>query len=212
MSFGKQGIVGTALAGICVLALTVPAGARTSGPKRSQVDEIIVHATGGPSCRRGKVVFSAAGDLERMARFFARNPVVSIHYIIGRDGQVAASVPEDEVARHTRDNNDRSIGIELINGGDGREPYPAEQVDRLVKLVRDVMARWRVPAAEVKGHDDVDHSTFRCGGEVVRRKQDPGPRFPWAEVRQRLRAADAGRPMGVGAGPGAAERQGRVQR
>ncbi|MEZ5855926.1 MAG: peptidoglycan recognition family protein [Hyphomicrobiaceae bacterium] len=185
-------------------ALALPAAARTSGPKRTVVSEIIVHATGGPSCQRGRVVFSPPGDLDRMQRFFARNRVVSIHYIVGRDGRIAASVPEDEVARHTRDNNDHSIGIELINAGDGHEPFPQAQVDALIRLVGEVRRRWRVPIAQVKGHDDVDNSTFRCGGREVRRKQDPGPRFPWALVRARLKAADMGHPAAVGAGATAA--------
>lgn len=163
------------------------AGAR--GQKRTEVHQIIVHATGGPFCERGRVRFSPAGTVEGIKRFFERSSSVSIHYIVGPDGEVARSVPEDEVAFHPRDQNEDSIGIELINAGDGEEPYPQAQVDALVKLVASIRRRWNIPLSAVKGHEDVDRSTFVCGGEEVRRKQDPGPLFPWDRVRRNLEVA-----------------------
>lgn len=179
------------IAALCVSTLApadAEAGAR--GQKRDTVTEIIVHATGGPSCRNGQVVFSPAGDVATMKRFFERSGGVSIHYIVGRDGEVARSVPETEVAVHTRGNNERSIGIELINSGDGREEYSPAQIAALAKLIRGVQQRWRIPITAIKGHDDVDQSTFTCAGRQVRRKQDPGPRFPWESFRKELGVAE----------------------
>ena len=131
---------------------TDAAVAKGRGPKRDTVREIIIHATGGPSCQRGEIVFSPAGDVDRMRRFFEASPHVSIHYIVGRDGEVAASVPETEVAFHVVGRNDESIGIELINAGDGLDPYPARQIDALATLVQAIRQRWSVPLADVKGH------------------------------------------------------------
>jgi N-acetyl-anhydromuramyl-L-alanine amidase AmpD len=172
-----------------------PTDAGTRGPKRRTVSEIIVHATGGPVCQGGRVRFTPAGDLERMQRFFAASPVVSIHYIVGRDGRVAASVPEDEVAVHTRGHNERAIGIELINAGDGSEPYPDEQMQALARLIHQVRTRWGIALIDIKGHDEVDHSTFICAGRTVRRKQDPGPKFPWNELRIDLILAETEAPV-----------------
>lgn len=168
--------------------------AKARGAKRSTVTEIIVHATGGPSCQGGRVVFSPAGDLQRMKRFFEASAQVSIHYIVDRDGTVAASVPEDEIAAHTIGRNEQSIGIELINAGDGVDPYPPEQVAALARLVHTIRKRWSIPLAEVKGHAEVDHTTFQCGGRSVRRKQDPGSLFPWDRLRLGLLAAEADAP------------------
>ncbi|MDX2154913.1 MAG: N-acetylmuramoyl-L-alanine amidase [Hyphomicrobiaceae bacterium] len=180
-----------------VLAVALPcaADAASRGPKRTAVTEVIVHATGGPYCLGGKVRYSNAGDVGLMKRFFERSRVVAIHYIVGRDGTVAASVPETEIANHTRDNNDGSIGIELINAGDGIDEYPEAQVTALARLVADIRKRWKVPLAQVKGHDHVDQSTFSCGGRLVRRKQDPGPRFPWQRLRDELVAAERAVPV-----------------
>ena len=181
-------------AAITLALASADADARGRGAKRSKVSEIIVHATGGPFCRGGQVAFSPSGTGPSIKRFFEANGTVSIHYIVDRDGQVLKSVPEDEVAIHAVDHNDRSIGIELINAGDGREPYPEVQVHALAQLIRGIQARWRIPLAEVKGHEDVDKSTFECGGKSVRRKQDPGPRFPWDRFRLQLLSAEVGEP------------------
>lgn len=183
--------LGALIAILAAAAVATEAAARARGPKRQVVSEIIVHATGGPFCRGGQVVFSPAGTVAAMRRFFEASNQVSIHYIIGPDGEVARSVPEDEVAIHTVGRNDASVGIELINAGDGRAPYPPAQIEALVKVVRSVQQRWRVPLAAVVGHEDLDVSTFSCGGRLVRRKQDPGPLFPWERLRRELLAGAA---------------------
>ncbi|MEL6373180.1 MAG: hypothetical protein AAFR04_04375 [Pseudomonadota bacterium] len=56
-------------AGLVLAASLIPspADAGTRGKKRQHVREIIVHATGGPSCRRGRVHFSAPGTLDHRA-------------------------------------------------------------------------------------------------------------------------------------------------
>jgi N-acetyl-anhydromuramyl-L-alanine amidase AmpD len=165
--------------------------ARARGARRDAVAEIIVHATGGPFCKGGQVVFSPPGTVESIKRFFEASGQVSIHYIVGRDGEVARSVPENEIAVHAVGRNERSIGIELINAGDGREPYPEAQIEALVKLIKGIQQRWRIPLAEIKGHEDVDRSTFPCGGQQARRKQDPGPLFPWDRFKLELLLADS---------------------
>ena len=126
-----------------------------------------------------------------MSTELKRSSSVSIHYIVGPDGEVARSVPEDEVAYHAVDHNEQSVGIELINAGDGREAYPPAQIAALVDLVKGIRKRWSIPLTGVKGHEDVDRSTFLCGGRQARRKQDPGPLFPWEAVRRDLKVADS---------------------
>jgi N-acetyl-anhydromuramyl-L-alanine amidase AmpD len=180
--------VGLALTGIVADA---PRGlAKSHGPKRAEITEIIVHATGGPFCQAGAVAFSPGGTIDGIRRFFEANGVVSIHYIIGQDGAVARSVPEDEVAYHAVGHNQNSIGIELINAGDGRESFPQVQIAALARVIAGIRQRYRIPMWEVKGHSDVDHSMFACGGKEVRRKQDPGPAFPWDQFRLQVLFAE----------------------
>jgi N-acetylmuramoyl-L-alanine amidase len=186
-----------------LLILAGSADATTSGPRREVVDGIIVHAISGPSCSRGKLEFSGApGDAERWKGFFDRHPFLGIHYVIDREGVALASTPEDRVANHALDNNDTTIGIELVHEGDGVEPFAAKQIDALIRLIKSIRSRHPIPIDNVRGHGDVDLRTFACGGKIYKTKMDPGPNFPWKRVRAALR----GEPRLV-AGPMRATRQ-----
>src|ERR1700693_539305 len=121
------------------LALVGSAEATTSGPRRDAVDTIIVHAISGPSCANGELKFSSApGDAERWKAFFNRHPFLGIHYVVDREGVTLASTPEDRVANHALDNNDTTIGIELVHDGDGVEPFAPKQIDALIRLLKSI--------------------------------------------------------------------------
>jgi N-acetylmuramoyl-L-alanine amidase len=165
-----------------------PADATTYGARREIVDSIIVHAISGPSCAGGELAFSGApGNAERWKAFFDRHPFLGIHYVVDREGVVLASTPEDRIANHALDNNDSSIGIELVHNGDGEEPFEARQIEALIGLLRSIRSRHDVPIANIKGHGEVDERTFRCGGRLYKTKMDPGANFPWAHVRAAVR-------------------------
>ena len=107
---------------------------------------------------------------------------VSAHYLVMEDGEIVQMVPEARRAWHAgesfwrgeRDVNSRSIGIEIVNPGHnhGLRPFPAVQIDRLIELCRDCVAKWAIPAANVVGHSDIAPS----------RKEDPGELFPWDQL------------------------------
>ena len=176
------------MAGVVALAVPWPAAGTTSGPRRQLVDTIIVHAIGGPSCAGGKLAFSGApGDAWRWKAFFDRHPFLGIHYVVDREGVALASTPEDRLANHALDNNDTSIGIELVHEGDGIEPFGKRQIDALIRLIRSIRSRYFVPVENIKGHSDVDVRTFACGGAVYATKMDPGANFPWKLVRAAVR-------------------------
>ena len=82
--------------------------------------------------------------------------------------------------RALTDINSHSIGIEIVNPGHdfGYRDFPDAQIDAVIALCRDVVARHRIAKERVLGHSDV----------APARKQDPGEKFPWA----RLAAASIG--------------------
>ena len=173
---------------VAVAALAgAPAHAKSTGtPRRRAVDAVIVHSLGGPDCQQGTRFFTRIdGDARAWIAAFARLPTVSIHYVIGRDGQVEAGIPESVAASHAVGWNQRSIGIELVNNADGVDPFPKPQLTALVRLVRAIRSRHPAVTLErVLRHSDVDHSTFPAAihGEsctAFRRKLDPGDAFPW---------------------------------
>lgn len=49
-----------------------------------------------------------------------------------------------------------SIGIEAYNAGDGKDPWPAAQVDAYQRGAAAILRRLGLPAANVKGHKETD--------------------------------------------------------
>jgi N-acetylmuramoyl-L-alanine amidase len=139
------------------------------GPRRegARVDMLVLHYTGMKTC----------GDaLDRLCDPAAQ---VSAHYVIDEDGTAYRLVDESNRAWHAgvsawrgdSDVNSRSIGIELVNPGHefGYREFPKPQIEALIALARDIVARHAIPPINVVGHSDVAPS----------RKTDPGEKFDW---------------------------------
>jgi hypothetical protein len=170
------------------------AAARRSGPVRTQaIDMVVIHSTGGPTCdsRTGKATWVRAGVLRDDLREIEAHPRLGIHYMIDRDGAVVASVPEDQVAYHVFRFSGRAIAIELVNDGDGRDPFADAQITSLVGLLRDIAQRRRISRDGVKRHSDLDHAMLPCA-RTQRRKVDPGDAFPFESVLDRVFPVEAG--------------------
>jgi N-acetylmuramoyl-L-alanine amidase len=142
-------------------------GERVAG---KPVDMLILHYTGMASEERA---FRWLCDPESG---------VSSHYFVGEDGRVVRMVEEDRRAWHAgksawageTDINSRSIGIEIANPGHefGYRLFPDAQIDAVIALCRDILARHAIPARHVLAHSDV----------APDRKQDPGELFPWKRL------------------------------
>lgn len=153
----------------------------------TQVDLVIVHCTELPD------LATAREYGERS--LYDSGTGNSGHYYIDRDGVVHLFVRPNRIANHTRGYNPRSIGIELVNSGrypdwlDSRrqsmdEPYADVQITALIDLLHGLCMR--IPTlALVAGHEDLDTDEVEASDDPalrVRRKRDPGPRFPWQQV------------------------------
>ena len=115
---------------------------------------------------------------------------VSSHYLVSDEAppRIYRLVDESRRAWHAGESfwagnaqlNASSIGIEIVNLGprpqaDGRiayTPYPREQIEVLIPLVRDIVARHRIAPSRILGHSDI----------APQRKVDPGPAFPWQRL------------------------------
>lgn len=182
------------LALLSALGVTRGAHALGSGPRRTQpVRWIVIHSTGGPTCdaASGRPVWVHAGTLEQDLHELEAHPKLGIHYMIGRDGTVRASVPEDRIAYHVFHYSTCALGIELVNEGDGVDPFPDAQIDALVELLREMVRRHPLARERLVRHSDLDHGRMSCD-RARARKVDPGTAFPLEAVRERVFAPAAG--------------------
>ena len=165
-----------------------PTHARRTGPPRTQpVDMVVIHSTGGPTCdAHGRPIWVPAGELAENLRQIEAHPRLGIHWMIDRDGTTRASVPEHQVAHHVLTHSRRSIAIELINDGDGRDPFPPAQIDALVALLQGIAQRHpQVTRRSIQRHSDLDRGRLPCAPDR-RRKVDPGAAYPHGEVLRRV--------------------------
>jgi len=111
---------------------------------------IILHATVG----------SAASALGWLTNPDSR---VSTHYLIEKAGPTWRLVGEDAIAFHAgvgrwgdiTDLNAHSIGVELENRNDGRDPWPARQLDALRWLIAGIADRHRLTPDAIVLHSMV---------------------------------------------------------
>lgn len=144
-----------------------------SNRQGARIDVILLHHTAG---RRGDA------DLAWLCNGASK---VSAHYLVDRDGKVYQLVPDREAAWHAgpcqlygkpTNMNSRSIGIELANLGDGKEPYTEAQYLALEALVPYLVQLYQVPLVNLLGHKDVAIPKGR--------KTDPSPNFDFERVRK----------------------------
>lgn len=124
------------------------------------VDTVVLHAT-------------VLDTLDQVIKQFADpGSRVSSHYTIDRNGAIASHVPEDKRAWHAGQSkmkdgrsgvNDFSIGIELVNLNDGRDPFPERQIEAMRGLLKTIVARH--PIKHIIPH-------YECA-DPAGRKSDP---------------------------------------
>lgn len=166
-----------------VVALTLLLSACSSGlridksyhseAQGSRVQYIVLHYT--------------SADLERSLELLTGDQVSSHYLIDDRSATIYQLVDENRRAWHAGVSewqgrtwlNASTIGIELVNDGyhsvNGQrqwQPYSAAQIDALVALLKDIVARHQLPRDSIIGHSDV----------APQRKVDPGPLFPWKRL------------------------------
>ena len=143
--------------------------------------------------QRFLILHYTAGDFKSSIQSLTHN--LSVHYLVSLNQKDDPSYPFDKAqifnlvneqdrawhvgvsAFQDRVNlNDTSIGIEIINLVKSTEhflPYPDYQIDLVVDLCQNIIARFPdITPERVLGHSDV----------AFDRKSDPGPLFPWKKL------------------------------
>ena len=177
-------IAGALLLSALLCAASTSVKARATGQLRSEpINMVVIHSTGGPTCdaKTGRVMWVKSGTMDANIRFIENHPQLGIHYMIDRDGSLLRSVPENQIAHHVLGHSKRSVAIELINDGDGVDPFPPAQVSAVTALIQDIAKRHGITRQGVKRHSDLDVGVMPCD-KTQRRKVDPGAAFPFDAV------------------------------
>jgi N-acetylmuramoyl-L-alanine amidase len=137
------------------------------------------------------VIHYTVSNLPQSIRILTQQGV-SAHYLLTDEPEPRAYnlVDETRQANHAGVSNwknytllnSSSIGIEIVNpgftvGADGVRtwyPFPQAQIDQLILLLKQIVAKHHIPPENIIGHSDI----------APGRKQDPGPMFPWFQLAQ----------------------------
>jgi N-acetylmuramoyl-L-alanine amidase len=167
------------------------------------VDAVLIHHTASSA--------DSQGTLNAINWLCSRTSGVSAHYVVGHNGRVYRLVPEHQSAWHAGkgrlpwetcpeyDFNHRSVGIEVVNPGDGKTPFTEAQYRALEWLVPDIVRRLEWSDVHVFGSGREQWTTQLSNarqpirGTVLGhrdvapgRKTDPADNFDWGRVRQAL--------------------------
>lgn len=170
--------VAATLLGGCATGLKIDSS-YSAVSQDSRVQYLIIHFT--------------AEDFPRSLKVLTQGPVSSHYLVSERQGDAPAKiyqlVDENRRAFHAGVSswkgatalNASSIGIEIVNLGGRRGPngvglkfqdFDPEQIDRVVELVKEIVARHQIRPDRILGHSDI----------APTRKNDPGPKFPWKRL------------------------------
>ena len=164
----------------CASTLPAPGGgphldhSLTARSQSSRVKFIVLHYT--------------VSDLPGSIKILTEREVSS-HYLISDAAAplTYALVDETRQANHAGVSswknytllNSSSVGIEIVNPGykdtpEGRlwYPYKQSQIDELIALLKQIVARHGIKPENILGHNEI----------APQRKQDPGPLFPWSQL------------------------------
>ncbi len=140
----------------------------------AKIDCLVIHATVEPTTEG------------TMQIFLTPSRKVSAHFVVGRDGRVVQMVPVEKRAWHAglselegaRGLNDFSVGIEMVNLNDGKDPYPVEQMEAVAGIIRLLRSRYDIPDSRIVSHAQI---ALPAG-----RKNDPVG-FDFEKVKQMAR-------------------------
>ena len=200
---------------IALFSITTPATAKVTYPKgvkwdpapknkytkgRSRtIDSLIIHTT-------------ESSSLKNTVNYFkTTSRSISVHYLIGQNGDVVQMVDSWDTAWTQNYYNSRSIGFEMIGKADKKstwyyQPGDAQygktynnlkpNVDKLANICAYFIdhklykngAKYKIPFQRIKGvSTDYPNNTLNMPGigghyQIVKYKRDPGKYFPWNDL------------------------------
>lgn len=166
----------------------LPYEAKLNRRELAEIDLVVIHCTELPD-------MAMTREFGERVHYPDKGTGHSGHYYITEAGEIYRFVAPERTANHTKGWNTRSIGIEMFNLGRyphwGNShyqtftvPYTKQQIQSLLALLQRL--RSDIPSLRyIAGHEDLDTRLEPATDDpkiMLRRRQDPGPLFPWNEV------------------------------
>lgn len=139
----------------------------------TDIDAIMLHHTAGSTASGAASALNSRG--------------LSAHYVIDKDGTIYQMVGDEKRAYHAgagsirgdgRDVNDRSIGIEIVNLGNGSDKYTEAQYKALEKLLPYLTNEYDIPTKNIVGHSETGNPNRPAS------RPEPSRNFDWERVRR----------------------------
>lgn len=137
----------------------------------TDIDAIVLHHTAGSTAS------GAANALN--------NRGLSVHYIVDKDGKIYQMVGDEKRAFHAgqgsgkwENANSRSIGIEIVNLGNGTDKYTEAQYKALEKLVPHLAQKYKIPVKNIVRHSEIGNPSRPAGNP------EPSRNFDFARIRE----------------------------
>lgn len=129
----------------------IPSPNQNGRTAAATVTAVVVHATVTPTTE-------ATVDW-----FLTQRSQVSAHYVVGRDGRIVQMVDDTARAWHAgvselegvKGVNDFSVGIEIVNLNDGKDPFTDAQYEAVGAIIRHIREQYRVPDSRIVSHEFV---------------------------------------------------------
>jgi len=124
---------------------------QSARPWMRQITCVVLHATATESLD------------ETLAIFSDPSLKVSAHFVVSKDGTVVQTVPVQNRAWHAgvsrlgneTDVNDFSVGIEMVNADDGRDPYTDQQYAAVAAIIRLLRTQCAIPDNRIVTHAQI---------------------------------------------------------
>ena len=142
--------------------------------KKHKIKYITIHHTGvkqRPDLTleqklRNLQAFSQRDDKLSSGKFKPAWFDVPYHYYIGVDGRIAEGRQIEYAGDTNTEYDPAGHALVVLEGSFGTEEPNAAQVDSMKKIVAWLVKKYKVPATEIKGHDD--YAETGCPGENLK--------------------------------------------
>lgn len=145
-----------------------------------KINEIVLHASATrPNWMAGEPLAGKIAEITRWHRDRGFR-TIGYHWVVDRDGEVAAGRPEGEVGAHVRGHNENTIGICILGGHGGattdnfEDHYTIAQRGAVWNLIRSIAKRYDIE--KVSGHNEYAAKACPC----FQVKEE----FPWPPVEE----------------------------